>query len=64
METLPFAVPVKAACDMTVRTRHNIQSLGKLVIFLKTANVLCVLGTYIVLAFSAKTKSGIIRSGT
>ena len=62
--TFPCAVPVQAAGDVTVRTRHRIKLLCKLVIFLNAANILGVLGTYIGLAFSAKTKSGIMRSGT
>lgn len=47
IEPLPFAMLVKAADDVTVWTRHQIQSFSILAIFHNVANVLCVLGTYI-----------------
>jgi hypothetical protein len=49
-------VPVQTTRDTTMRTRHKIQSISRLVIFGHTANMLCVLGTYLRLLFSAMSK--------
>jgi len=45
--TAAFAMPVQTTSNVTVRTRHKIQPLCKLVIFLNVANISGVLGTYI-----------------
>jgi len=52
--SLPFSVLIQAARYAAMGTRHKIQLLCKLVVFLKTANILCVLGAYVDLPSSAR----------
>lgn len=65
IEPFSFAVPVQATRDTTMRTRHKIQSISRLVIFPDVANILGVLGTYNVASFSPpRAKIGTMRSST